>query len=423
MHYSTNMVSLFKQELPMQQSLHLREGQIIFGKINKIFPNQMAEVQIGQQKLLAELSIPLAVDSNYWFQVQKGEIKPQLKVLTAIKTANAHKNQTESLLEQLSLPNTTENRAVIASFVQHKLPLTREILEQTAGWLKDSKELKKEIDIIKQMADKELPFTKEVFASLAAVQSGKTFPDLLGLLQHELTAHGIQNDSLMELLANFNGTDAFQRENGGEIKKVLSEIIRQLGLSYEAELAGFLSTETAVNGDMQQLKPMLLQLVKTDMPSSIKEVANQLVEKITGLQLLSQEIGPVTQMVMQLPFSFGGHTTEATLQFTGRKTKSGKIDSDFCRILFYLDLQHLKETAIDMQIQNRIINITIRNDQPFVAELAERFTKELKGKMHEADYTLLSLAAKPFSNNQQDAGYSQISYGGQASYKGVDIKI
>lgn len=424
MDYSTSSISFFKQEFPVNQSLSLRQGQIIFGKINKIFPNQMAEVQIGQQKLLAELSIPLSVDSNYWFQVQKGDKKPQLKVLTSMKTtANAQQNQTEFLLEQLSLPNTTENRAVIASFVHNKLPLTSEILEQAAKWLENSKELKKDIDIIKQMADKELPFTKEVFTSLAAVQSGNSFPKLLRLLQEELTVHAIKNDSLMGLLKDVNGDDAYQLEDGREINKLLRETIRSLGFSYEAELVEHLSKETAIKGDTQQLKPMLLQLLKKDIPSSIKEAANQLVDKITGMQLLSQEIGPVTQMIMQLPFSFGGHTTEATLQFTGRKTKSGKIDSDFCRILFYVDLQHLKETAIDMQIQNRIMNITIKNDQPFVAELVEGFTKELKDKMHGANYTLLSLAAKPFADKQQDRKDSSSTYLGHLAYKGVDIKI
>lgn len=424
MDYSTSSISFFKQEFPVNQSLSLRQGQIIFGKINKIFPNQMAEVQIGQQKLLAELSIPLSVDSNYWFQVQKGDKKPQLKVLTSMKTtANAQQNQTEFLLEQLSLPNTTENRAVIASFVHNKLPLTSEILEQAAKWLENSKELKKDIDIIKQMADKELPFTKEVFMSLAAVQSGEPFPKLFGLLQDELTAHAIKNDPLMELLASFNGKELINLEDSREIKEFLSRIIRNLGFAYEAELVERLSSDNETKSDIQQLKPLLLHLLKTDISPSIKGVAQQLVDKITGMQLLSQEIGPVTQMIMQLPFSFGGHTTEATLQFTGRKTKSGKIDSDFCRILFYVDLQHLKETAIDMQIQNRIMNITIKNDQPFVAELVEGFTKELKDKMHGANYTLLSLAAKPFADKQQDRKDSSSTYLGHLAYKGVDIKI
>ncbi|PKG25186.1 hypothetical protein [Niallia nealsonii] len=425
MNYSTNIVSFFKQELPVNQPLSLRQGQIIFGKINKIFPNQMAEVQIGQQKLLAELSIPLSVDSNYWFQVQKGDKKPQLKVLTTMKTAaNTQQNQIESLLEQLSLPKTTETRAVIASFVHNKLPLTSEILEQAASWLKNSKELKQDIEIIKQMADKELPFTKEVFASLSAVQSGKSFPKLLELLQDELTVHSVKNAPLMELLATVNGREPLNLEDSREIKNFLSQILRNLGFSYEAELAGHLTSNTEIKEDVQQLKPLLLDLLKADISPSIKEAAQQLVDKITGLQLLSQEVGPVTQLVMQLPFSFREHEMEASLQFTGRKTKDGKIDSDFCRILFYLDLQHIKETAIDMKIQNRVMNVTIMNNQPLLFKLVEMFTKELKEKMQEANYTLLSIACKPFGDKNQDGKSSHAAYQlGYSSYKGVDIKI
>ncbi|GKU82455.1 hypothetical protein [Niallia sp. NCCP-28] len=425
MNYFANISSFFKQELPINQPLSLRQGQIIFGKINKIFPNQMAEVQIGQNKLLAELSIPLSVDSNYWFQVQKGEKKPQLKVLTSIKTtASAQQNQTEALLEQLSLPKTTESRAVIASFVHNKLPLTSEILEQAASWLKNSKELKQDIAIIKEMADKELPFTKEVFISLSAVQSGKSFPKLLELLQNELTAHSVKNNPLTELLAAINGKEFLDLEDGREIKNFLSQVLRNLGFSYEAELAGHLISNKEIKEGVQQLKPLLLDLLKADISSSIKEPAQQLVDKITGLQLLSQEAGPVTQMIMQFPFSFEGHAVEASLQFTGRKTKDGKIDSDFCRILFYLDLLHIKETAIDMQIQNRVMNVTVMNDQPFLGEIVQMFAKGLKEKMQEANYTLLSIVCKPFSDKKENekrpfAGY-QLGY---SSYKGVDIKI
>ncbi|MDQ0879602.1 hypothetical protein [Peribacillus sp. V2I11] len=37
----------------------LKNGQILFGKVNKVFPNQTAEVQIGHQKMIATLDIPL----------------------------------------------------------------------------------------------------------------------------------------------------------------------------------------------------------------------------------------------------------------------------------------------------------------------------------------------------------------------------
>jgi len=48
----------------------LKNGQILFGKANKVFPNQTAEVQSGHQKMIATLDIPLRTGEKYWFQVQ-----------------------------------------------------------------------------------------------------------------------------------------------------------------------------------------------------------------------------------------------------------------------------------------------------------------------------------------------------------------
>ncbi|MDP1417945.1 hypothetical protein Q8G35_05930 [Peribacillus simplex] len=47
----------------------MKNGQILFGKVNKVFPNQTAEVQISHQKMIATLDIPLRTGEKYWFQV------------------------------------------------------------------------------------------------------------------------------------------------------------------------------------------------------------------------------------------------------------------------------------------------------------------------------------------------------------------
>lgn len=48
----------------------LKNGQILIGKVNKVFPDQTAEVQIGHQKMIANLEIPLRSGEMYWFQVR-----------------------------------------------------------------------------------------------------------------------------------------------------------------------------------------------------------------------------------------------------------------------------------------------------------------------------------------------------------------
>src|SRR4051794_22472060 len=56
-------------------------GQILNGKIIKLFPNGIASLQIGSQKVVAQLEASLEANQKYWFQVQSGEGKVRLKVI------------------------------------------------------------------------------------------------------------------------------------------------------------------------------------------------------------------------------------------------------------------------------------------------------------------------------------------------------
>ncbi len=86
--------------------------------------------------------------------------------------------------------------------------------------------------------------------------------------------------------------------------------------------------------------------------------------RMNGMQLLSGENGHQHQLIMQVPLDFFGKQMDATLQWNGRMKEDGKIDANFARVLFYLNMESLKETVIDMQVQNRIVTINVFNDNP-----------------------------------------------------------
>ena len=67
------------------------------------------------------------------------------------------------------------------------------------------------------------------------------------------------------------------------------------------------------------------------------------------------------QLIMQVPLEFFGKRIDATLQWNGQMQKNGKIDADFARILFYLELDSIDKTIIDMQVQNRVVMVTVFN--------------------------------------------------------------
>lgn len=188
------------------------------------------------------------------------------------------------------------------------------------------------------------------------------------------------------------------------VKEHMKALIKGLGLNYEHELANLLKQQNGESiAKLEALKPLLMQLLKEEVAVPIKEAAEKLMLKITGYQVLSQEAGPIQQYVFQIPLSFWEKKTDLTMQWSGRKTADGKIDSNFCRVLFYLDLDYLHETIIDLQVQNRIMNLAIINERTDLKSLATPFILHLKEGLANLNYQLSSVTfEQPVEQKQLD---------------------
>lgn len=611
--------SLFNQKTTQQsKSAEFRPGQIINGKIIKLFPEQVAEVQIGNQKLIAQLEAPLSANERYWFQVQPGEGKVHLKVISSSGDDSGQPSSLTRILAEYSLQPTKENLDLVRFFIKEHLPVNRELLKQTSEWLKmvDSRTAGQEA--IKTILTRGIPVTQAAFEALytttkeqslvllmeklaialdgpRSTEAGANLKKLLNELLpsnkimssqaaiHHITAtwmkgNGQESEAAFELLKRFGAiqpgsrestvllqmknnllsldstgaavpeglkfakaalaliergdnitagkiissfTNAttfsldetveplkqlFNRPNGKEMnlqaglqafKKLMSvasdidsvplllsgkEVLRQagmellnqqqrqqsgdlpvlqskllseaaakaeqsaiipetstailsdtkikgfltaLGLSYEHQVGEVLKDPE--NGKVQMsdtLKSLLLRLLNENPSQSVRDAAEPLLNKLTGFQLLSQEAGPIQQLVVQIPIMMGGKSNELMMQWSGKKTEDGKIDADFCRVLFYLKLEHLNDTIVDMQVQNRVMSIHVFNDQPQLKKMAEQLTPMLKKKLLEMDYQLSSVhfhlpgESQPGRNQQR-----MTELYGQKEYNGVDLKI
>ena len=206
-----------------------------------------------------------------------------------------------------------------------------------------------------------------------------------------------------------------------KIKRFLSA----LGLSYEHQLGEVLKDGEIGKAPVSEtVKSLVLRLLNENPPPVVKEASELLLNKLTGFQLLSQEAGPIQQLVVQIPFVLGGKTNELTMQWSGKKTEDGKIDADFCRVLFYLKLEHLNDLIVDMQVQNRIMSVQIFNENPVLKKMAEQLTPVLKSKLAEINYQLSSVHFHLPGQSQSGKNQRVLSdLYSQKEYSGVDIKI
>ncbi|NMD71481.1 hypothetical protein HHO41_14335 [Bacillus sp. DNRA2] len=382
--------SLFQNEnLQKDSLLSLKQGQLLNGRIEKFLPNDMALIRMGDKRLVATLKADLSADESYWFEVRSvGKDGLELKVIAGIQQTGSE----ELFLNSQQLPDTKQNVQLIQFLLSKNLPVSKEQLQLAASWINSRSDATKELTALEWMITKGLPFTKTTFQSLVAVQETQPLYQQLEELRSQLdnpafaSLKSIQplKDMISSILQNHSIDDVKSTQ---EVKQLLKQLIQSLGLHYENEVGSKTGDKEASAETLRSLKQLVLTSL-TELGSNGK-LLEPLLNRLTGLQLVSQDLsGPMQQIVMQLPFVFAEKKSDVTLQWSGRKISNGQIDPNYCRVLFYLDLKSLNHTVVDMQVQNKVIHLSITNDSPEIEQVVKSLTPTLKQKLVSIGYTL-----------------------------------
>ncbi|MGG4341679.1 hypothetical protein [Paenibacillus lautus] len=178
------------------------------------------------------------------------------------------------------------------------------------------------------------------------------------------------------------------------------------------------------------LKGVLLQVLSSqETPPALKEAAQQIVQHLTGQQLLlnTDRTAPFAQVTMFIPLHGVDGEQTASVHIQSRRGRKGELDATNCRLLFDLDMKFLGPTLIDVQVVDRIVSLSFRNDQSYAAELFEGKKQELAQAVSSIGYQLLSVKTEPLPLVAPLA--SDTSVQGTAAeytpqtYKGVDMRI
>ena len=207
--------------------------------------------------------------------------------------------------------------------------------------------------------------------------------------------------------------------DGKAMKEAIQLVFRELGINYEA---GLLGKESDLGRLSEALKPQLLNLLQNHaLNPAMRDAAETVVMRMNGPMLQSGENGVQHQLIMQVPLDFFGKRIDTTLEWNGRKTEDGKIDSDYARIMFYLELEAINKTVIDMQVQNRVVSITIFNENESLKTLGVPLQSKLKEGLENAGYKLSGVFFKKFEEQEQKVVKKENSQTTEG--KGVDFRI
>ena len=207
--------------------------------------------------------------------------------------------------------------------------------------------------------------------------------------------------------------------SGSTIKQAIQSVLVKLGVHYEAGLA---SKELHISQIQDSLKPQLVALLQEGMAgTALREAAETVVSRLNGQPLQSTESGVQQQIIMQVPLHLQGKRIEATIEWNGRMKEDGKIDPDHARVLFYLDLEALHKTVVDMQVQNKVVTLTIFNEDPTLKMLGAVLEDRLAEGLDAEGYRLSAVRFKQFQEEVITPIKSSIS--ADSGTQGVDFRI
>lgn len=178
------------------------------------------------------------------------------------------------------------------------------------------------------------------------------------------------------------------------------------------------------------VKGMLLQLMSSsdDLPPALREAAQQVVQHLTGQQLLlnTDRTAPFAQVHLFIPFIGPDGQETASVQIQSRRGKKGELDPANCRLWFDLDMHALGPTLLDVQVVDRIVSVKVHNDSEWAGALLESGRDSVTEGLAGIGYQLLSLRAEPMpvrAEQELDAPVRVAEEYAPQTYKGVDVKI
>lgn len=180
----------------------------------------------------------------------------------------------------------------------------------------------------------------------------------------------------------------------GDNQRLFNQLVQRMGYQHEQGLKVALEKNITPNpNDTTTLKVALMQLIQDPQtPIGLRQTADTLLQQITGQQLQMVTADKLfMQLAMQIPVLFHHAFSDASFYWEGKKGDDGAIDSDHCRILVFLELKNLKETLIDIRIQERYVTITVHNEHVSMDGQLKEWQNQLTDKLGTLNYKLVSM--------------------------------
>ncbi|MET3728756.1 hypothetical protein ABID52_002337 [Fictibacillus halophilus] len=343
-----------------------------------------------------------------------------------------------------------EKKAIVQRMMELQLPPKQEIVQAVTFSLKSSTGSS---DEFKQLYEALIPFIHKDKAVAKTVELLKDLYVFKGNearkqsapIQDRVRSIDIKNTAEIVMPLNGKHPDPMKVQEGiNDVQENMPTLLKDDGIKVSKEInpnasqefivaakkwlikSGLLHEKNIFQDPVQvkqaeTLKTQLLYLQQNadrlELPEIIQQKTEQALNRLTGQQLQNiQSNENMQQFILHIPFSQSENPKEMTVRWESKKQDGKGLNPDHCRMLFWLEMKHLKDVAVDVQIQNRIVSLKIYNAHPSIEKFSEPLLNTLKDSMKNMNYTLSSVT---FSSQNEKIKNTETSI----SYKGLDLRV
>ncbi|HHY21804.1 MAG TPA: hypothetical protein GX525_07955, partial [Bacilli bacterium] len=213
------------------------------------------------------------------------------------------------------------------------------------------------------------------------------------------------------------------------------EMFRGLGLNRDSEIGQMLAgTKDQLSQQQQEqqknMKAALMQLLRGEEEQSrLSSQASQALNNVTGQQLLSKsDHGNQQHMFFNLPFILE-EKLENLQVFVNSRNDGHQVDWENCNLYFLIETPKLGEVGIMVQVVDRNLNVTLKNDDPSFQNRMEPLVAVCCDRIEEIGYNIGGIKFSKMTPEEQatkTSGDSQTDSVRQHpifTEKGFDFKI
>ncbi len=217
-------------------------------------------------------------------------------------------------------------------------------------------------------------------------------------------------------------------QNEGSPRQIF-EGVRSIGITREADLAQILAGNKGnVNeANQRNMKGLLIQLMRGEEDGARQQQAQQALMNVTGQQLLSKNDHhqPNLQtLLFQLPILLKDQTVNLQV-FVNSRNKGEQLDWENCSLYFLLETKKLGEVGIALQVTDRNLTITLKNDKPDFQRNIEPFAKACVHRLKDVGYNVRGLHFKAMNEGNERVNHrrGEKATTSTMTEKGFDFKV